>query len=75
VRSKFTGMKSDELIKWSAKTIEWLSRLSRQADETERQNRGRFDGLADAAKADAANYRAVIRDGQRAIAAATKETQ
>lgn len=44
------------------KTIAWLDRLATQSDAQAKNNRGRFDSLADACAADAKNYRATAAD-------------
>lgn len=52
------------------KILVWLQKVERQSLRQEQQNRGRFDSLADANKADAANYRAMAKDIKAALAKA-----
>ena len=65
-------MEKDKLIKEfvevANKTVDWLERLSKRSGEMEKENRGRFDSLADACKHDLKNYRAVIKDFRNVLA-------
>lgn len=45
-----------------SKVITWVDGLAAQSSAQEKQNRGRFDSLADACAADAKNYRATARN-------------
>jgi hypothetical protein len=56
-----------EVVEWSLKMMAWLEKVAAQSDYQERVNRGRFDSLADASKADYANYMAMWRDGKKAL--------
>lgn len=49
------------------KTIAWLGKLAEQSEQQERQNRGRFNSLADACAADAKNYRATANGLRKAL--------
>ena len=58
----------DPLVAYIEKVVAWLDRLVIQSEKRRDDNRGRFDGLADACDADAKNYRAVANDGRKALA-------
>lgn len=61
------GPVMEELVEKINKVAAWLDGLAKQADREEQQNRGRFDHLADACRADAKNYRSTAADMRKPL--------
>ncbi len=59
-----------ELLAKCHKIVEWLTKLADRSDQLATETSGRFDAYADANRADAKNYRAVITDINTVIAKA-----
>ena len=49
------------------RVIGWIDSLAAQSEAQEKQNRGRFNSLADACAADAKNYRATANNLRREL--------
>jgi len=56
-----------EVVEWSLKIMAWLEMVAAQSQQQELINRGRFESLAEASRADYANYMAMWREGKKAL--------
>jgi hypothetical protein len=59
---------ADKLYEILKKTASWYERRIAQSERQEKQNRGRFNSLADACAFDAKNYRIQLEEARKAIA-------
>ena len=65
----------DALVSFARKNADWLKKLIKQSEAQEKQNRGRFNSLADACLHDAKMYHVQLAEAEAAIASATGQGQ
>ena len=66
--AKSAKEREDGLRAFAVKIEKWLTKLIDQSEAQEKANRGRFNSLADASKADAANFKVIREQARKALA-------
>ena len=57
----------ESLVDFVEKITAWCERSAKRSAEQVKQNRGRFESLADACEADRKNYAAMAEHGRKAL--------